>query len=318
MLRYIFKRILSLIPVLAVVALVDFIIIHLTPGDPAVIMLGSDASETDLSKLREQLGLTLPIYVQFGHWLLGVVQGDLGRSIFMDMPVTQAIWQHLGPTVSLSLLAELIAVLFALPLGVMAATRRGSWIDQLLMVTGLLGISIPSFWLGLNFILLFAVKLNWLPAAGYQPLSNGLLNHIKYLLLPALSLGIMQAALIARMTRASMLEVLSENYIRTAQAKGLKQQVIIYKHALRNAFIPILTVIGLTFATLIGGAVVTEMVFNIPGIGKLVVNSVLRRDYVVIQGTILMIATAYVFINLLVDLLYAYIDPRVRFDDQAR
>ncbi|HWR06440.1 ABC transporter permease [Sporomusa sp.] len=318
MLSYIFKRILSLIPVLAVVALVDFIIIHLTPGDPAVIMLGSDASETDLSKLREQLGLTLPIYVQFGHWLLGVVQGDLGRSIFMDMPVTQAIWQHLGPTVSLSLLAELIAVLFALPLGVMAATRRGSWIDQLLMVTGLLGISIPSFWLGLNFILLFAVKLNWLPAAGYQPLSNGLLNHIKYLLLPALSLGIMQAALIARMTRASMLEVLSENYIRTAQAKGLKQQVIIYKHALRNAFIPILTVIGLTFATLIGGAVVTEMVFNIPGIGKLVVNSVLRRDYVVIQGTILMIATAYVFINLLVDLLYAYIDPRVRFDDQAR
>ncbi|QDR79799.1 ABC transporter permease [Sporomusa termitida] len=316
--RYICKRILSLIPVLAVVALIDFIIIHLTPGDPAVIMLGSDASEVDLAKLREQLGLTLPIYVQFSYWLLGAVQGDLGRSIFMDMPVTQAIWQHLGPTVSLALLAEIIAILFALPLGVMAATRRGSWIDQLLMVIGLLGISIPSFWLGLNFILLFAVKLNWLPAAGYQPLSSGLLNHIKYLLLPALSLGIMQAALIARMTRASMLEVLSENYIRTAQAKGLKRQVIIYKHALRNAFIPILTVIGLTFATLIGGAVVTEMVFNIPGIGKLVVNSVLRRDYVVIQGTILMIATAYVFINLLIDILYAYIDPRVRFDDQAR
>ncbi|WP_371377543.1 ABC transporter permease [Sporomusa aerivorans] len=318
MLSYIFKRILSLIPVLAVVALVDFIIIHLTPGDPAAIMLGSDATETDLAKLREQLGLTLPIYIQFSHWLLGVLQGDLGTSIFMNMPVTEAIWQHLGPTVSLSLLAEFIAVIFALPLGVMAATRRGSWIDQLLMVTGLLGISIPSFWLGLNFILLFAVKLNWLPAAGYQPLSSGLLNHIKYLLLPALSLGIMQAALIARMTRASMLEVLSENYIRTAQAKGLKRQVIIYKHALRNAFIPVITVIGLTFATLVGGAVVTEMVFNIPGIGKLVVNSVLRRDYVVIQGTILMIAAAYVFINLFIDILYAYIDPRVRFDDQSR
>ena len=318
MLRYICKRILSLIPVLAVVALVDFTIIHLTPGDPAAIMLGSDASETDLAKLREQLGLTLPIYIQFTHWLSGVLQGDLGYSIFMNMPVTQAIWEHLGPTLSLSLLAELIAVLFALPLGVMAATRRGSWVDQLLMITGLLGISIPSFWLGLNFILLFAVKLNWLPAAGYQPLSSGLLNHIKYLLLPALSLGIMQAALIARMTRASMLEVLGENYIRTAQAKGLNRPVIIYKHALRNAFIPVITVIGLTFATLIGGAVVTEMVFNIPGIGKLVVNSVLRRDYVVIQGTILMIAAAYVFINLFIDILYACIDPRVRLDDQSR
>lgn len=318
MLRYICKRILSLIPVLAVVALVDFTIIHLTPGDPAAIMLGSDASETDLARLREQLGLTLPLYIQFTHWLSGVLQGDLGHSIFMNMPVTQAIWEHLGPTVSLSLLAELIAVLFALPLGVMAATRRGSWVDQLLMITGLLGISIPSFWLGLNFILLFAVKLNWLPAAGYQPLASGLLNHLKYLLLPALSLGIMQAALIARMTRASMLEVLGENYIRTAQAKGLNRPVIIYKHALRNAFIPVITVIGLTFATLIGGAVVTEMVFNIPGIGKLVVNSVLRRDYVVIQGTILMIAAAYVFINLFIDILYACIDPRVRLDDQSR
>ncbi len=317
MVKYVLGRIASLIPVLAVVAIVDFIIIHLTPGDPAAVMLGSDATEADLTRLRHELGLDLPIYVQFAKWIAGVLQGDLGRSIFMDMPVTQAIWQHLGPTVSLTLLAELIAVCFAIPLGVMAANRRGTWIDQSFMMIALLGISIPSFWLGLNFILLFAVKLNWLPAAGYQPLSNGLINHLRYLIMPAVSLGIMQGALIARMTRSSMLEVLSQNYIRTAEAKGLKRHIIIYKHALRNAFIPILTVIGLTFATLIGGAVVTEMVFNIPGIGKLIVNSVLRRDYVVIQGTVLMIATAYVFINLIVDILYAYIDPRVRLDEKA-
>ncbi len=317
MIRYVLKRIISLIPVLIVVAVVDFIIIHLTPGDPAAVMLGSDATEIDLARLREQLGLNLPIYVQFVHWIIGVLHGDLGRSIFMNMPVTQAIMQHLGPTISLTLFAEIIAVLFALPLGVMAANCRGKIVDQIFMMIALLGISIPSFWLGLNFILLFAVQLNWLPAAGYQPLSNGLLNHLKYLIMPAVSLGVMQAALIARMTRSSMLDVLNENYIRTAEAKGLKRQVIIYKHALRNAFIPILTVIGLTFATLIGGAVVTETVFNIPGIGKLIVNSVLRRDYVVIQGTVLMVAAAYVFINLIVDILYAYIDPRVRFDNKS-
>lgn len=316
MLQYVFRRILALIPVLAVVAVVDFIIIHLTPGDPAAVMLGSDATEVDLNRLRHQLGLDLPIYIQFVKWLLGVLQGDLGRSVFMNMPVTQAIAQHLMPTISLTLLAEMIAVIFAVPLGVMAANRRGTWIDQSFMMVALLGISIPSFWLGLNFILLFAVKLNWLPAAGYQPLSNGIWNHLRYLIMPAISLGIMQGALIARMTRSSMLDVLSQNYIRTAESKGLKRRIIVYKHALRNAFIPILTVIGLTFATLIGGAVVTEMVFNIPGIGKLIVNSVLRRDYVVIQGAVLMVAAAYVFINLIVDILYAYIDPRVRLNDK--
>ncbi|WP_019120362.1 ABC transporter permease [Brevibacillus massiliensis] len=312
--KYILKRIVSLLPVLLVVAVVDFIIIHLTPGDPAAVMLGSQATEEELAKLRDQLGLNLPIYSQFGHWILGVLQGNLGWSIFMDMPVTQAIWEHLGPTVSLTLIAEVIAVLFAIPLGVMAANRRGSWMDQSFMMLALLGISLPSFWIGLNLILLFAVQLNWLPAAGYQPLSSGLANHLKYLIMPAVSLGIMQGALIARMTRSSMLEVLNENFIRTAEAKGLKLRVVTYKHALRNAMIPIVTVIGLSFATLIGGAVVTETVFNIPGIGKLIVNSVLRRDYEVIQGAVLLIAAAYVLINLLVDLLYAYIDPRVRYD----
>lgn len=312
MVKYIIKRILYLLPVLAVVAVVDFVIIHLTPGDPAAVILGSDATDADLARLREQLGLNLPIYTQFLRWLWGVLHGDLGWSIFMDMPVSTAIWQHLWPTVSLTVLAESIAVIVAIPLGVAAAANRGTWLDQTFMTLALLGISIPSFWIGLNFILLFAVQWGWLPAAGYQPLSNGLINHLKYLIMPAVSLGIMQGALIARMTRSSMLEVLNENYIRTAEAKGLKRWVIIFKHALRNAFIPILTVIGLTFAVLIGGAVVTETVFNIPGIGKLVVTSVLRRDYSVIQGAILMTATAYVLINLVIDLLYALIDPRVR------
>ncbi|MGG4493953.1 ABC transporter permease [Brevibacillus reuszeri] len=311
---YLLKRIVSLLPVLFVVAIVDFIIIHLTPGDPASVMLGSQATEEELANLREQLGLTLPIYTRFFQWIIGILQGDLGWSIFMGMPVTEAISEHLGPTLSLTILAEIIAILFAIPLGIMAANRRGSWMDQSFMTFAMLGISLPSFWIGLNLILLFAVQFNWLPAAGYQPLSSGIVNHLKYLIMPAVSLGIMQGALIARMTRSSMLEVLGENYIRTAEAKGLKMWIVTYKHALRNAFIPILTVIGLSFATLIGGAVVTETVFNIPGIGKLIVNSVLRRDYEVIQGTVLMIAAAYVFINLIVDILYAYIDPRVRYD----
>lgn len=311
---YLLKRVVSLLPVLLVVAVVDFIIIHLTPGDPASVILGAQATEEELAKLREQLGLNLPIYIRFFEWIGGLLQGDLGWSIFMDKPVTEAIGEHLGPTLSLTIMAEIIAILFAIPLGVMAANRRGTWMDQSFMTFALLGISLPSFWIGLNLILLFAVQLNWLPAAGYQPMSNGLLNHFKYLIMPAISLGIMQGAFIARMTRSSMLEVLNENYIRTAEAKGLKMWIVTYKHALRNAFIPILTVIGLSFATLIGGAVVTETVFNIPGIGKLIVNSVLRRDYEVIQGTVLMIATAYVLINLIVDLLYAYIDPRVRYD----
>lgn len=312
--NYIFNRILSLFAVLSIVAIICFSIIHLTPGDPAATILGTQATEQDIADLREKLGLNEPIIQQFGSWVLGAIQGDLGYSIFMDMPVTQAIIEHLGPTISLTIMAEVIAIIIAIPLGVAAARRRGTWLDQSFMILALLGISIPSFLIGLLLILFLAVFLNWLPAAGYVPLGNGILEHIKYLIMPAFALGVMQAALIARMTRSSMLEVLNENYIRTAEAKGLKQRVVIYKHALRNAFIPIITVIGLSFATLMGGAVVIELVFNIPGIGKLVVNSVLRRDYAVIQGSVLVIAVSYVLINLVVDLLYAYIDPRVRYD----
>ncbi|GIN89325.1 ABC transporter permease [Siminovitchia terrae] len=297
-----------------VVAVVVFFLIHLTPGDPASIILGPEALPEDVEKLREELGLNLPIIQQFFIWLSGIFKGDLGWSLFMDMPVTEAFFSHLGPTLSLAIFAQIISIVIAIPFGIIAATRRGTAVDQFFMVFALLGISIPSFLLGLLLILVFAVKLHWLPVAGYQPLSAGLLNHLKFLILPAITLGAIQAALIARMTRSSMLDILNMNYIKTAHAKGLKERVVIFKHAFRNAFIPILTVIGQSFGTLVAGAVVTEAVFNLPGLGQLIVNSIQRRDFVVIQGTVLLIAGAYVLINLIVDLLYGIIDPRVRLN----
>ncbi len=243
-----------------------------------------------------------------------MLQGDFGTSYFMKEQVTHAIAEHVKPTLSLAIFAQIITILIAVPLGIAAANRRGTFADQSIMGVSLLGMSIPSFLLGLFLILLVGVKLGWLPVAGYQPLSSGLWNHIKYLIMPAISLGAIQAALVARMTRTSMLEVLNTNFIKTAQAKGVKKRAIIYKHALRNAFLPILTVIGQTFGVLVAGAVVTETIFNIPGIGQLIINSVERRDYAVIQGVVLFVTLSYVFINLIIDLLYGFVDPRVRLD----
>ncbi|WP_339160895.1 ABC transporter permease [Siminovitchia sp. FSL H7-0308] len=311
---YILQRLLSLIPVMLVVAIVVFFLIHLTPGDPASIILGPDALPEDIQELRNELGLDLPLYEQFFSWFSGVLIGDLGDSLYLDMPVLKAFTSHLAPTLSLAILAQLISIVIAIPLGVIAATKKGTAVDQFFMVFALLGISIPSFLLGLLLILLFAVELRWLPAAGYQPLSAGLWNHLKFLLLPAITLGAIQSALIARMTRSSMLDILSMNYIKTAHAKGLKEKVIIYKHAFRNAFIPILTVIGQAFGTLVAGAVVTEVVFNIPGLGQLIVNAIQRRDYVLIQGSVLLIAGTYVLIHLVVDLLYGIVDPRIKLN----
>lgn len=311
---YILQRLLSLIPVLLVVAVVVFFIVHLAPGDPAAVMLGPEASPQDVEQLREDLGLNKPIYEQFTTWFLGLFSGNLGMSLYMKKPVLEAFMDHLGPTLSLSVLAQGISILIALPFGIIAANKRGTGTDRTFMILALLGISLPSFLLGLLLILLFGVKLQWLPVAGYQPLSEGLWNHLKFLILPAISLGAIQAALIARMTRSSMLDILSMNFIKTAHAKGVKERVVIYKHALRNAFIPILTVIGQTFGTLVAGAVVTETVFNLPGIGQLIVHSIVRRDYAVIQGTVLLIAVSYVLINLIVDLLYGIVDPRVRLN----
>ncbi|MCG7344936.1 ABC transporter permease [Sporosarcina sp. ACRSL] len=314
MASYIVKRILSLIPVLFVVSIVIFMIVHLTPGDPASVMLGEEATAEQIAELREQLGLNLPIYEQYLRWVGGVLKGDLGTSFFMKETVTKAIIEHLQPTISLAIFAQIIALLIAIPIGIIAATRRGTVTDSSIMGMSLLGLSIPSFLLGLLLILLFGVQLGWLPVAGYKPMSTGLWSHIKFLIMPAIALGTIQAALIARMTRTSMLDVLNTNYIKTALAKGVKKRNIVYRHALRNAFLPVLTVIGQSFGSLIAGAVVTETIFNIPGIGQLIINSVARRDYAVIQGVVLFVTVSYVFINLIIDLLYSVIDPRVRLE----
>ena len=311
---YILKRILSTIPVLFIVSIVIFLIVHITPGNPASVILGEEATATQIAELEESLGLNLPIHEQYLTWVGGVFKGDLGMSYFMKEPVTQSISSHLAPTLSLALLAQIIALVIAIPIGVIAANKRGTIMDQSLMIFALLGMSVPSFLLALFLILLFGVQLGWLPVAGYKPLADGLSIHLKYLILPAISLGAIQAALIARMTRSSMLEVLNMNYIKSAKAKGVKRASLIFKHAFRNASLPILTVVGGTFGTLITGAVVTETIFNIPGIGQLIINSVERRDFAVIQGVVLFITFIYVFLNLVIDLLYGLIDPRVRLD----
>lgn len=311
---YILKRITSLIPVLFVVSIVIFMIIHLTPGDPASMILGEEATHEEIQELREQLGLNLPLATQYFHWIGNAVTGDLGTSYFMKQPVMDAILSHLAPTFSVAVIAGFISLLISIPIGILAASRRGTNTDRTVMGFSLLGMSVPSFLLGLFLILLFGVKLQWLPVAGYQPITSGFFEHIKYLILPAIALGSMHAALIARMTRSSLLEVLNMNYIKTAKSKGVSEFWIMMRHTLRNAFLPILTVIGQTFGSLIAGAVVTETIFNIPGIGQLIINSVERRDYAVIQGVVLFVTCTYVLINMIVDLLYGVVDPRVRLN----
>lgn len=312
MLAYTVRRLLLTIPVMLLVATAVFLLLHLTPGDPVGVMLGTDASEAQRMAVRHELGLDRPLPVQYVEWLSRAVRGDLGRSLFLDQPVTRALLDRVQPTLLLTVMSSLVAICIGLPTGVMAARRRGSWVDLSVMGVAMLGISMPTFWLGLNLILLFAVKLRWLPVAGYEPLSSGLWNSLRYLILPSLTLGAAQGALLARMTRSMMLDVLNQDYIRTARAKGLVERSVVVRHALRNAFIPLLTVIGLTFAVLIGGAVVTEQIFNIPGVGRLLILAIGRRDFPLVQGAVLIIAALYVLINLAVDLLYAVVDPRIR------
>lgn len=309
---FLLRRAAALIPVLIVVAIVTFLLIHLMPGDAAAVMLGPEATPKQVETLRESLGLNQPLYIQFFTWVGNALQGDLGQSVFIGLPVAAVIEAALAPTINLAIFAEVIAILVGVPAGIIAARKQGTGTDQTVMVGALLGISVPSFLLGLFLMLIFAVLLGWLPVAGYSPLEDGVFEMLKYLFLPAIALGSMQAALIARMTRTSMLETLSKPYLKTAKAKGLSGNRIIYKHALRNAAMPILTTIGQTLGTLVAGAAVVETVFNVPGIGQLIVNSIERRDIVVIQGVILLIAVSYVLINFLVDVLYSVLDPRVR------
>lgn len=314
MLAYISKRLLSLIPVLAVVTIAIFLIIHITPGDPAAAILGMEASQEEIQQLNQDLGLDRPILEQYTSWVANVFKGDLGDSIFMNQPVSEAIAEHITPTLSLAILAQVIAILLAIPFGIIAAYKRGSIADYTLMGMSLLGMALPSFLLGLFLMLFVGVKLQWLPVAGYEPLSSGFWEHMKYLILPGISLGTIQAALITRMTRSSMLEVLNLNFIKTARSKGLHEMKVLFKHAFRSAFLPILTVIGQTFGTLVTGAVVVEAIFNIPGLGQLILNSIARRDFAVIQGVVLVVTLMYVTINLIIDLLYGAVDPRVRLE----
>jgi peptide/nickel transport system permease protein len=312
MLTYFIRRILLAIPVMLVVAAGVFLLLYLTPGDPVSVILGPDATPQRISELRQQLGLDQPVPIQVARWFGRLLHGDLGQSIYLNRPVTQTILERAEPTLLLTLLATLFAILVGLPIGIISATRAGSWADLGAMLVALGGISMPSFWVGLNLIFVFAVMLGLLPVAGYQPLSKGLWQNLRYLILPAVTLGFAQAALLARMSRSLMLDVLREDYVRTARSKGVAERRVVLSHALKNAMVPLITVMGLTFAILMGGAVITEQVFNIPGVGRLLVQSVLRRDYPVVQGIVLVIAFNYVVINLCVDILYGLFDPRVR------
>jgi peptide/nickel transport system permease protein len=310
---YLVRRLLSVIPVMAVVVTVVFLLIHLIPGDPASAMLGPDATPAQIQATRVQLGLDRPVHEQLFKFYGRILQGDLGRSYFLNRPVAQALYERVEPTLLLTLSALFVAVAIGVPSGLIAGAYPGSIWDRVLMFGALLGVCIPSFWLSLNFIYLFAVQLAWLPAGGYTSVWVDPWAALRYMVLPAISLGFSQSALIARIARSCMLEVLQQDYIRTARAKGVSQGIVVSVHAFRNAMVPVVTVIGITVAILIGGAVVTEIVFNIPGLGRLVISAILRRDYPVVQGVVLVTAAAYVLINLVVDMLYAFIDPRIRY-----
>ncbi|MCC6175107.1 MAG: ABC transporter permease [Chloroflexi bacterium] len=335
MFRYAVRRALAALPVLLLVSAGVFTLLYLTPGDPAAVILGPDATTVQIEELRGRLGLNDPWHEQMLRWYGRLIRGDLGQSLFLDRPVTQAIRERAEPTIMLTLLALLVSIVVGMPTGVLSALKRGRLADTLTMLVAIIGVSMPTFWLGLNLIYLFGVHFRVLPVAGYQPFGDGLAaswasfwedpgidripelfdpfgESLRYLVMPAITLGLAQAALLARMTRSMMLETLGEDYVRTARAKGLSPAGVVVRHALRNALIPLVTVMGLSFAVLLGGAVITEQVFNIPGVGRLLIQGITRRDYPVVQGVVLVIATSYVLINLVVDIVYGYLDPRLR------
>lgn len=312
MTAYVLRRLVLLIPVILVVGIVVFALVHLTPGDPAAVMLGDSADPETVARLRESLGLNDPLPIQFVNWFGGVLRLDFGDSIFIGEPVTRALLDRVQPTLLLTIYALTFQVLIGVPAGVISAVRHNSIVDRIVTIVAISGAAIPTFFLGILLILLFAVRLNWLPSGGYTALTTDPVEHFKTMLMPAFALGFSSAGLLARLVRSSMLDVMREDYVRTALAKGLPFKGVVIRHALRNALIPALTVIGTSVGALLGGAVVTETVFTIPGMGRLVVQSISRRDYPVIQGAVMAIAVTYVLVNLVVDVLYVYIDPRVR------
>lgn len=313
MARFIAVRFTSFVAVLIVVCVVTFSLIVIAPGDPAQIILGEDATAEDLARIRKQLGLDQPVYIQFIRWVGQVLQGDLGRSIYYGEPVTTLISQRLESSLHLSVFGTTFAAAIGIPLGVIAATRRGRIVDRLVMVSSVLGMSIPAFWLALNLILVFSIWLRVTPVSGYPGLADDPWGSFKSILLPAISIGTAQAAWLARVTRSELVEVLAQDYIRSARAKGLRENTVLFSHALRNALLPVVTVIGFIAMSTFSSAVVIEEVFALPGLGRLATTSVLRRDYPVIQGIVLIIAVAFAVINLVIDLLYVWLDPRVKY-----
>ena len=313
MLAYITRRLLATIPVIGTVALFVFSLLYLTPGDPAVVIAGDIATNEDIERIRQKLGLDQPFLPRFGTWLWAVLRGDLGTSIFTNLPVSQLIGQRVEPTLALAGCTLIVAVLTAVPLGVVAAWKAGTAVDRLVMLFSVLGFSMPVFVLAYLLIYLFAIELDWLPVQGYTPIRDGFWPWLRQLVLPSIALGTIYIALIARITRATMLDVLAQDYVRTAHAKGLAPNAVLMRHALKNAAVPIVTIIGIGVGLLISGVVVTESVFAIPGIGRLTVDAILRRDYPVIQGVILLFSAVYVFVNLLVDLSYKLFDPRIQY-----
>jgi len=313
MLAYAARRVLATIPVMLVVAFFVFSLLYLAPGDPAAIIAGDQASPADVDRIRASLGLDRPFVIRFGEWLWQIAHGDLGTSIFTNLPVGHMIAQRVEPTLSLMVLTISFSIIFAIPLGVLAAWKHGTWIDRFVMVLAVFGFSVPVFVVGYLLAYIFALQLDWLPVQGFTSISQGLWPFLRNMILPTVALGMVYVALLARITRATMLEVLSQDYVRTAKAKGVGQRAVLFVHALKNAAVPIVTVLGIGVALLIGGAVITESVFAIPGLGRLTVDAILRRDYPVIQGVVLLFSFVYVLVNLAVDLLYTLFDPRIRY-----
>ena len=310
---YIGRRLLLVIPTILVVAIFTFGLLQITPGDPAALLAGEEETAEDIEKIRRSLGLDKPVSQQFVEWIAKLARGDLGTSIRSGKPVTGIIIGRLEPTIALTILTEIVAVSVAIPLGVLAAWKANTWIDRTVMGFSVLGFSIPVFWLGFLLIWVFALTLQWLPAGGYERIFNGFWPFAERMILPTVSAALVIMALVARITRASVIEVLQEDYVRTARAKGLGERLVLWRHTLKNASLPIVTIIGLGFAALLTGVVVVEVVFAVPGLGRLLQDAIKARDYPIIQGLIIVLSAIYILVNLAVDVIYAYLDPRIRY-----
>lgn len=310
--NFLIKRSLNLVIVMFILSIVVFLYIHLIPGDPAAVMLGSETSLEALEELREKLGLNEHLYTQYFSWIKEAMLGNIGMSIHSHIPVTELIAQRLPVTLTLAIMAFIISIIVGIPLGIISAVKNNTLTDYVVMILALIGLSVPEFWAGLLLVMLFSVKLGWLPFAGFT-IDMNILQNIKYFILPAFAMGLIQSAIVSRMTRSSFLDVMDQDFIRTARAKGLKERVVIFKHVMKNSMLPIITILGINFGILLGGTVVIEIVCNLPGLGSLTVSSIMNRDYPVIQGILMYIAIIYLLVNFIVDISYGWLDPRIRY-----